>query len=283
MASAAQPAPVAPLVDLNGFESRTYNASRDGRPLELRAVGDAPNGVRFTGYAAKFGKSSQDLGGFIEVIEPGAFSKTIGEADIRLLVNHDPSLVLARRRGDAADTLALAEDGVGLVVTADWPAITYASDLAVSISRGDVSQMSFAFRTVRDDWEVLPDGSYLRHLREVALRDVSIVTYPAYLDTTAALRSSALGELERALGLDTIPADRRAEALALLASGRDPGELLAALRTLTSPAADEAPVTTQPDATPAPSHLATIDRRMREILAMHPDLAGSRRRQTREG
>ncbi|TXH52763.1 MAG: HK97 family phage prohead protease [Desulfurellales bacterium] len=260
-------APVKPRSDALGFESRVLNAAAAGLPLSIRAAGE-DGSIPFTGYAAKFGRSSQDLGGFVEIIHAGAFAKTIGEADIRFVVNHDPSLVLARRRGESSDTLELAEDGIGLTVSARMAPTSYANDLAISVQRGDVSQMSFAFRTIRDDWEILPDGTYLRHLYEVALRDVSVVTYPAYLDTDAAIRSAALVSLEHALGLDELDAGRRAEALALLARGGEPAELVAAIRRLTESgsAGDEPPSNGQP-ATPAMSHLADIDRRMREYAA----------------
>lgn len=266
--------PVKPRTDGLGFESRTFNAAGAGLPLELRAAGE-DGALPFTGYAAKFGRSSQDLGGFIEIIHPGAFSKTIGEADIRFVINHDPSLVLARRRGEPADTLELSEDGIGLLTRARIAPTSYAADLAISLERGDVSQMSFAFRTIQDDWEILPDGTYLRHLHEVALRDVSVVTYPAYLDTDAAIRSAALVSLEHALGLDELDAGRRAEALALLARGGEPAELVAAIRRLSeSGSAGDDPPSTQEAARPAMTHRAEdIDRRMRELVAGDRHLA----------
>lgn len=144
---------------------------------------------KFTGHAAVFNKRTLIGGkrwGFWEQIAPGAFRKSIGEADVRFLVNHDPSLLLARNR---SGTLALAEDATGLAVDATLDTRqSYAGDLVVGLERGDVSQMSFAFEPVAWRSEDADDGKRLFTLTEVRLWDVSVVTYPAYEDTDAALR-----------------------------------------------------------------------------------------------
>lgn len=147
------------------------------------AAGDEPPAIE--GYAAVFNSESEDLGGFREVIRPGAFKKTIGEADVRALVNHDPSLVLGRSR---ANTLELKEDIHGLRVKIVPPATSYAHDLMESMRRGDIDQMSFGFETVRDEWHIAGDV-ITRTLLEVRLFDVSVVTYPAYPQTSAQVRS----------------------------------------------------------------------------------------------
>jgi uncharacterized protein len=150
----------------------------------------------FIGYAAKFNKWSQDLGGFIEKIEPRAFEKTIQEADIRCLFNHDPNYVLGRNK---AKTLDVWEDETGLAFKALIPETTFGKDLRISILRGDISQCSFGFEKVRDQWDVLAGE---RTLKELKLFDVSPVTFPAYLDTNVQardlinLRSRALRKME---------------------------------------------------------------------------------------
>src|SRR5688572_16787467 len=79
---------------------------------ELRVEGDKSPKIR--GYAAMFDAWSEKLFGlFREKIRAGAFAKTIQEADIRALVNHDPNYILGRNR---AGTLSLREDGRGLAV-----------------------------------------------------------------------------------------------------------------------------------------------------------------------
>ena len=141
-----------------------------------------------TGYAARFGVWSVDLGGFKERIKQGAFAKTIKDGDVRLLFNHDPNFILARTTNG---TMSLEEDRKGLSFTASLPNTTYASDLKESIKRGDISQNSFGFRVINDKWKISDDRNELdeRTLTEVKLFDVSPVTFPAYPQTTVKVRS----------------------------------------------------------------------------------------------
>lgn len=163
----------------NQIERRAYSVT------ELRF--DATDGVaaKMSGHAAMFDSLSQDLGGFRERIAPGAFSNTIQTSDIRALFNHDSNIVLGRNK---AGTLRLKEDSSGLAIEIDPPDTTAARDLAISMKRGDINQMSFGFRTISDAWAKL-DGEWIRTLLEVELFDVSPVTYPAYPETDIAMRS----------------------------------------------------------------------------------------------
>ena len=155
---------------------------------ELR-VKKAPDGtVTTSGYAAVFDKLSEDLGGFTEKIDAGAFKHAIKKSDVRNLINHDPNLITGRTR---AGTLRLKEDTVGLFKENDLPNTSYANDLAESISRGDITAQSFGFTVKRDTWEENREtGKVTRTINEVEeLFDVSDVTFPAYPDTKVALRS----------------------------------------------------------------------------------------------
>lgn len=156
---------------------------------EVRVVqddGDEP--ARIEGHAAVFDEPSSDLGGFVEIVHPGAFTKTIKEADIRALYNHNEDRVLGRNR---AGTLALAEDDHGLAFVIWPPSTTWAADLIASMARGDIDQGSFGFKAIRDEWEQEPGGPVIRHLYEARLFDVSIVTFPAYPQTNAEVRAQA--------------------------------------------------------------------------------------------
>ena len=137
------------------------------------------------GHAAMFDSLSEDLGGFRERIAPGAFSNSLESSDIRALFNHDSNIVLGRNK---SGTLRLKEDKTGLAIEIDPPDTQAARDLIVSMQRGDISQMSFGFRTIADKWAKL-DGEWVRTLLEVDLFDVSPVTYPAYNSTDIAVRS----------------------------------------------------------------------------------------------
>jgi Escherichia/Staphylococcus phage prohead protease len=163
---------------------------------ELRAL-IGPH-LRIIGHAAVFNQLSDDLGGFREKIQPGAFADTIKDGDIRALWNHDANFVLARTK---SGTLKLSEDQVGLAIDAELPDTNFARDLLRSIERNDVDQMSFGFRVLPkgDSWR-MEDGGLVRTLTKVELFDVSPVTFPAYPQTDVQARSllsqTKLKELE---------------------------------------------------------------------------------------
>ena len=151
---------------------------------ELRVDGD--KSPKITGYAAVFDKPSEDMGGFIEYVRAGCFKKTIQESDIRALFNHNVNYVLGRNK---AGTLDLSEDDTGLKMEIDPPDTGWARDLMTSIKRGDIDACSFGFRTIKDAWTKMDDGKNKRELLEVHLYDVSVVTNPAYPQTSASVRA----------------------------------------------------------------------------------------------
>lgn len=157
-------------------ENRSVAYSR----LELREAGD---GKTLSGYAAIFDSPSEPLP-WVEFVRRGAFAKTLNDgADVRLLIDHE-GIPLARSK---SGTLALEEDERGLRVEAELdPSNPDAAKVISAMRRGDMNQMSFAFRTIKDSWS---QDRQTRELREVQLYDVSVVTFPAYEETVAELRS----------------------------------------------------------------------------------------------
>lgn len=152
--------------------------------LEIRTAEGQP--PKIVGYAALFNSPSLDLGGFIERIRPGAFTDTLAAgADVRALIDHEPSLIVGRSK---AGTLALTQDDVGLRIEITPPNTTVGNDLLENLRLGNLDQMSFAFATVADEWS-MEGGQTIRELVRVELYDVSVVTYPAYPDTSVAVRS----------------------------------------------------------------------------------------------
>ena len=155
--------------------------------LEIRAD---ENEKKLKGYAAVFDKLSENLGGFREKIAKGAFAKTIEKADVRLLINHE-GLPLARTK---SHTLALAEDDEGLRFEADLDLTDPdVQRIIPKLRRKDLNQMSFGFYTVSDKWEHPSEKSTkesIRTLLEVDLYDISLVTYPAYPQTSVSVRSA---------------------------------------------------------------------------------------------
>lgn len=161
---------------------------------ELRVIKD-DGGLRFDGYAAVFNKLSEDLGGFREKIKKGAFKDAIKISDTRALFNHDSNFVLGRK---SSGTLKLEEDNKGLHIEIDPPDTQWTRDLATSVQREDINQMSFGFWIEEEKWDEKDENNIVRTIIKVKeLPDISIVTYPAYPDTTIALRSKGKWEAEK--------------------------------------------------------------------------------------
>lgn len=155
--------------------------------LERRSTSKAPTLEAKTarGYAALFNVET-DIGGYFrEQIAPGAFADSIKSGDVRALVDHDSGRVIGR---STAGTLRLKEDTKGLAVEIDLPDTSDGRDLAVQLDRGDISGMSFGFRATREQWDTTGDVP-LRTILQVELFEVSAVAFPAYDDTSIALRS----------------------------------------------------------------------------------------------
>ncbi len=146
---------------------------------------------RIRGTAVVFNSLSEVLGGFMgfrEKIAPEAVDRTLRNGlDVRALVDHDPSKILGRTK---AGTLRLDKTAQGLQVTIDPPDTSVARDIAESISRGDVTGMSFGFRTLEDTWDEKTDPP-TRTVQDMEIFDVSIVSFPAYPTTEVGLRSLA--------------------------------------------------------------------------------------------
>jgi len=167
------------------IERRTFSV----RDVEVRQAEDGTMSLR--GYAAVFDEPSVPLP-FIETIAPGAFRKTLSETpDVRLLINHE-GLPLARTKNG---TMTLIEDDRGLYMDAQIADTSEGRDLYKLVERGDVDQMSFAFRVIRQKYN---EDRTTRTLTEVSLADgdVSVVTYPAYVMTSVEAREQMKAALQ---------------------------------------------------------------------------------------
>lgn len=158
--------------------------------FEIRSGGNlrAVSPGKLSGYAAVYGSLSQDLGGFVEVIRPGAFTRSLTGADgIRALYEHDAHKLLGNTR---SGTLKLTEDAHGLAFELSLPNTSYATDLGVLVERGDIAGCSFGFTVPAggDAWE-MRSGQLTRDLLTVDLQEITITSNPAYRDTTVAVRS----------------------------------------------------------------------------------------------
>lgn len=172
--------------DLRGAPERRSLST----PFEVRAASDSE--LTLTGYASVFDAPYEIMGGppfgWSEVVDVKAFDETLkASPDVHLLINHE-GMPLARTR---SKTLTLSTDSHGLKVEASLdrqdPDV---QRLERKMSRGDMNEMSFAFRTIRDLWS---EDETERRLLEVSIDkgDVSVVNFGANPATNS--------EIQRAL------------------------------------------------------------------------------------
>jgi HK97 family phage prohead protease len=174
--------------------------------LTLRAADKGTNSPgSLMGYAAVFGSRSQDLGDFVEMLCAGrcgragcrgAFTNALEKKqDVRFLLNHDANVVLGRTKNG---TLKLSQDTRGLCFDVALPNTQAGRDVHAMVSDGLIDQCSFAFKVDDDNggesWDEETDSrtgkkQRVRTVHGCNLFDASVVTYPAYLDTSVGARN----------------------------------------------------------------------------------------------
>lgn len=142
-------------------------------------------GKHICGYFAVFNTYYDLWEDARETIAPGAFDGQT-DGDVRALTDHVTHLVLGRT---TAGTLALRQDDKGLygdiiINEADSDAL----NLYARVQRGDVNQCSFGF-DILDEVSEIRDGKTLYTIKAVKLYEVSIVTFPAYAETSVSARN----------------------------------------------------------------------------------------------
>lgn len=146
---------------------------------------------------------------FREIIRPQAVDRLFRtKMDVRALVDHDPAKILGRL---TANTLHLTKESKALRAEIDPPNTSYARDLIVSIRRGDITGGSFTFRTITDQWHT-EDGEEIREILDMEVFEVSAVTFPAYPQSDAALRSHAVWQASVRKGRSVALAQRQQRA-----------------------------------------------------------------------
>ena len=218
----------------------------------------ANNTLKFSGYASVFNRGydvhgGANAGGWTEMVTRKAFDTTLkANPDVHLLINHD-GLPLARTK---SGTLRLGVDSEGLLSEADLDLRDHTvRSLAVKMERGDVDEMSFAFRVKRQEWN---NDETERSLTEVSLHkgDVSIVSFGANPYTSATIRSA----VER---LANLKADELAELRAMSEDvDRAMDQLMAARKSEDIPADEQARTLL---GTPGVSQNFTITYRRRKV------------------
>lgn len=175
--------------------------------VEVRAFRDSDGQAHIAGTGIVFGSRSVDLGGFVEVIDPGADIQF--REDLVSLFNHNPDHVLGR----VPQTMKVERTKAGIIYDVTPPA--GAALIVELIERGDVRGNSFQFRVLKDRWETISEGVELRTILGMAVQEMGPVVFPAYQETDV---SVAMRSRDRALALPDglSAADRRLRELGLL-------------------------------------------------------------------
>lgn len=234
----------------------SFGSSKEKIMVDRRALIDAPerravaasdwewrqhgDELNLTGYASVFGNEYQVRGGpplgWVESVDRRAFDVTLaGKPDLHLLINHE-GMPLARTK---SGTMKLSTDDRGLKVYASLdrrdPDV---QRLQTKMERGDMDEMSFAFRVKADKWS---DDDTHRSLTEVSLHkgDVSVVNFGANPATSAQLNMRAA--LDYLTSVDPEEAAKELRALDDDADGRmlRAAEALSGLRRRLTPKSGE--------------------------------------------
>lgn len=175
-----------------GAMNRTLRQARS-QATQFRAA-ETEGKKYIEGYFAVFDGIYELWPGATESIDSGAFDGVLDD-DIRALINHDTTLVLGRNK---AGTLELKVDNKGL-----WGRIEInekdqdAMNLYARVERGDVNQCSFGFDILEEDTAYNDDGSVHWTIKRVKLYEVSVVTFPAYEDTSVQARKKDFEQIKK--------------------------------------------------------------------------------------
>lgn len=167
----------------------------ENRYFEVRALED---GKRTIVGTIPYNSRSEYMG-FYEVLSPGCFTKSIRESkDIRLLLEHDDSRLLARTKNGS---LRLSDDEFGLHFEADLPETTDGDNLVEMLRTKLLDQLSFGFISINDKYEVV-GGDEQRTILEARLIEISVVSNPAYSQTDCKLLRSLSSAFEGVENID---------------------------------------------------------------------------------
>jgi HK97 family phage prohead protease len=146
--------------------------------IRIGGTADAPT---IEGIGIVYNSLSSDLGGFREIVKPGAVRNLSG-GDIRGRYNHE--MVLGRTK---SGTMKLSDESTGVRYEITPPSTAAARHVVEAVRRGDVSGSSFAFRTISDNWRK-ENGETIRELTAIEISDIGPVDFPAYPTTSASVR-----------------------------------------------------------------------------------------------
>lgn len=175
---------------MNEENRMAYQARSSKSKFETR---EADGEMYISGYFAVFNSEYEIWPGAVESVAETAFDGALSD-DIRCLINHETRLVLGRNK---AGTLTLKTDARGL-----WGEVRInpndqdAVNLYERVKRGDVDQCSFGFDILDEEFEDRGD-TVKWTIKKVKLYEVSVVTFPAYEETSVSARKRQLGEIKK--------------------------------------------------------------------------------------
>ena len=175
---------------MNEENRMAYQARSSKSKFETR---EADGEMYISGYFAVFNSEYEIWPGAVESVAETAFDGALSD-DIRCLIDHETRLVLGRNK---AGTLTLKTDARGL-----WGEVKInpndqdAVNLYERVKRGDVDQCSFGFDILDEEFE--DRGDLVKWtIKKVKLYEVSVVTFPAYEETSVSARKRQLGEIKK--------------------------------------------------------------------------------------
>jgi len=153
-------------------------------PMEIRSDGEEDKKAVGTGII--YDEWTEIFPGFKEMIVRGAVKK---DSVVKSYFNHDPSQVLSTSVSDPP--LRLRDSEEGLKYYSPIPPTSYGKDLEVNLERGNVTGSSFAFSVPQDGQKTWEDeGVFYREIKKLTLYEIGPVTDPAYIQTSAQLRTA---------------------------------------------------------------------------------------------
>lgn len=157
-----------------------------------------PESRTVSGYAIVFNSDSNDLGGFIERIDPTSLDGVVEKSDVLCLLNHNEDRGVLARSNKGEGSLTLEIDEIGLKYTFEAPNTALGDELLEGLRRGDISTSSFAFTVGKDSWSKMENGTYLRTINSInELFDVSPVYRAAYDATSVKADSRGLDAIKQ--------------------------------------------------------------------------------------
>lgn len=169
------------------------------RQRSFSLVDASSDPTMFKGRAVVFDSWSDDLGGFKEIIQPGAWNG-VDVSRALAVFNHKEDNLLGSYE---AGTLRIDSKEDGVYVEIDKADTTISRDCSEWVARGDVKGMSFKF-------QVSPEGEKWRfneteNVYECTITkisrvlDISLVTRAAYGETNVKMRGVDLDEIKKGL------------------------------------------------------------------------------------